>query len=490
MWIIAHPSLFNSAPKSFTADVECLIVDELVDKAALRGVGPNERITLALEELVEGATPLPPPEKMSAYNIKRLEKLRTALWKALHKAKMGPVRAATLRKHGVTAYDAGWAAKVERRRIYRGPDPSFAESNRNFKAMQRMWTAVAALLRENGPEASGRLTLTRDEATKIRELQITGYEKIYADYCRPTLLIDAALDAQRIRPMFPQIRVVDELLVDAPFLTVKKSVGRSGAKAMLLPLKTRNKGDGFAKEEEAENLTRSNNRYALRTNLINLARRNKGKKVLVVTYKDLIELLPDLPANVETANFNALAGRDRWADFDVAVIIGRPLPPPWAVEAISGAVTGRAAEKAEHWYEKRPAQHIVRRGDGFVGVAEQAAHHPDDMADRHRRRICEMEIEQAIGRLRGVRRTAEKKAEVIVVNDCVLGSPVDELFDANLFFRATPQDRMYAEGGICFESAADAFKAYPQLWPSAEAAKKALHRSESSGTFSYKGFLL
>jgi hypothetical protein len=490
LWIVAHASLFSSMPRHFpAAGVEFVIIDESVDKAALRGIDVNARIELMLEDLVEGATPFPPHVKMSVHSIKRLEALRGAVWSALCKSKPpSPVIAANLRKQGITAYDAAWAAAAERRRIYRGEDPGLLELNRNVAAMSRMWSTIADLLQEDGPEVSGRLTVIKDPKTKIRKLMITGYDKIHADYRRPILLIDASLDAQRARPLFQNINVVNFLPVEMPHVTIKKSIGRSCGKSMLLPIRPAN-GVKLTNEEGAENLTRANNRAALRANLINLARSHRGKKLLVVSYKELIELL-DLPPTIATAHFNALAGRDQWADYDIAVIVGRPLPPPGAVEAISGAVTGVQPVVVERWYHKRPAQHIVRRGGGFVAVPAEKDRHPDDMADRHLRRICEMEIEQAIGRLRGVRRTANNPATVIVLNDVVLDMPVDELFAADLFFSATPQERMMAEGGIAFESPADAVRAYPRMWPSVEAAKKALQRSKSSGTFSYKDSLI
>jgi putative DNA primase/helicase len=55
------------------------------------------------------------------------------------------------------------------------------------------------------------------------------------------------------------------------------------------------------------------------------------------------------------------------------------------------------------------------------------------------------------------------------------------MFDANVFLTATPEDWMFAVGGIAFESPADAVRAYPDLWPTAEAAKKAMQRSKAGG---------
>jgi hypothetical protein len=45
---------------------------------------------------------------------------------------------------------------------------------------------------------------------------------------------------------------------------------------------------------------------------------------------------------------------------------------------------------------------------------------------------------------------------------------------------------MFAAGRVAFESATDAVKAYPHLWPSVAAALKALQRSGTSGQIPYK----
>jgi hypothetical protein len=480
LWIVAHQTLFGSKPKPFpAAGVEFVVIDETVDKAALRGLGANEQIIVKVAELAPGATPL--PWKMGSANARRLETLRASLGRALDRMRQRKdsryVQRAALQGCGITAEDALWAVSAERRRIYRGEDPFLLEANRSVGAFVRMWKALAELLREGGPEVSGRLELRvlRDGGKKVCELRIIDYDEIHPDFRRPTLLIDAAFDAARVKPLFPNILELDPINIDAPHARIFQSSGRSSAKSMLLPQPPLNPEKGFTENEIAENLTRENNRKALRANIVNLARR--AGQTLVITYKDLIPLL-DLPAPIETANFNAVAGRDCWRDFDLAIVIGRPMPAPQAVESIAAAITGQPPTEVDRWYDKAKTAQIVRLPNGVWAVDVAYDRHPDETAELHRLRICEEEIIQAIGRLRPVRRTADRAATILILNDTPLrGQPIDGWFGSDTFYRTSPVDRMFASGGIAFESPTDAVKAYPGLWPSIEAARKALRRT-------------
>ncbi|MBG0796655.1 hypothetical protein IYX23_02950 [Methylocystis sp. L43] len=491
LWLVSHQALFGSQPKPFpAAGVEFVVVDESIERAGLRGLGANEQIIVQLAELAPHATPL--PWKMGSANARRLETLRASLSRALDRARQrkdfGRLRAAALTGYEITADDALWAARAEQRRIYRGDDSFLLKQNLSVAPMTRMWKAIADLLREDGPKISGRLELRimHEGGRKVCELRVTDYDEIHPDFRKPTLLIDANFDAARVKPLFPNIVELDAIDVDAPNVRVLQSFGRSSAKAMLLPQPPADPKAGFTEEEIAKNLTRENNRKALRTNIINLARRSG--RTLIITYKELVELL-DLPSPIETANFNAIAGRDKWGDFDLLVIIGRPLPPPEAVESIAGAITGRAPIEADRWYEQEPAEQLVRlpNGEGFGVINIEGDRHPDKNAEAHRARICEGEIVQAVGRLRPILRTGDRAATVLILNETPLPElALDGWFDGNAFYRAEPLDRMFAEGGIAFESAADAFRAYPSLWRSQGAALKALQRSGTSGHFRYK----
>ena len=81
---------------------------------------------------------------------------------------------------------------------------------------------------------------------------------------------------------------------------------------------------------------------------------------------------------------------------------------------------------------------------------------------------------QIIGRGRGVNRTAADPLDVWVLTDVALPIPVEPIRNAEL--APTAVDLMLAEGGIAFQSPKDASTAYPTLWETANAAKKAFQR--------------
>ena len=74
--------------------------------------------------------------------------------------------------------------------------------------------------------------------------------------------------------------------------------------------------------------------------------------------------------------------------------------------------------------------------------------HPDPIAEKIRNRICEAEVMQAIGRGRGVNRTADRPLEVIVLSDAVLPVPVDRFASQDEVLRTSANDEMLALGGV------------------------------------------
>jgi hypothetical protein len=81
--------------------------------------------------------------------------------------------------------------------------------------------------------------------------------------------------------------------------------------------------------------------------------------VAVVGQKALIEKLKaaSLPQNVETGNFGALAGLDRWKEAAGLICIGRPLPGPLEMETAAGVIAGHPAAMSPakghfRWYER------------------------------------------------------------------------------------------------------------------------------------------
>jgi putative DNA primase/helicase len=127
------------------------------------------------------------------------------------------------------------------------------------------------------------------------------------------------------------------------------------------------------------------------------------------------------------AHFNAVAGRDEWRDVRGLIVLGRPMPPPAAVERIAGVLTGRAVETTvKGWY---PVEAVTLRGaDGSVRTVE-ADRHPDALTEAVRASICDAELGQAIGRGRGVGRSAAAPLDVLICGNVPLPVPVETVAD-------------------------------------------------------------
>ena len=75
------------------------------------------------------------------------------------------------------------------------------------------------------------------------------------------------------------------------------------------------------------------------------------------------------------------------------------------------------------------------------------------IAEAFRRRITVLELQQIIGRGRGLWRTADNPLHVLVLTDVPLDMPVEEL-TTDAAERPSFEDRQIAVGAIAFECAA------------------------------------
>jgi hypothetical protein len=190
-----------------------------------------------------------------------------------------------------------------------------------------------------------------------------------------------------------------------------------------------------------------------------------------------------LPPNVVTEHHNNFAGRDEFKDVAAVVIIGRTQPSPYNVEKTAKALTGSAIAGVDGWYPSAPA--YFEMSDGSL-VKTAVDRHPDPTAEALRWLTCEGELLQIKGRAREVNRAPTwdgpqpGPVEIFILTNVPLPIRVDRLITLD-DIRPKPADLMLAAGGIAFENSADAAAAYPDLWDSEGAAKKALLRDPISG---------
>jgi putative DNA primase/helicase len=123
------------------------------------------------------------------------------------------------------------------------------------------------------------------------------------------------------------------------------------------------------------------------------------------------------------------------------------------------------------WYGRTERRIRLVRGthavDGEV--------HADPTAEAIRWSICEGELIQAMGRGRGVNRTAETPLAIDILTDVVLPVTVSELIAWDEL-RPTRRDLM-AVRGVVLDNAADMARCFPDLWENHEAARKDGQRS-------------
>ena len=111
----------------------------------------------------------------------------------------------------------------------------------------------------------------------------------------------------------------------------------------------------------------------------------------------------------------------------------------------------------------------------------QAIRHEDPHAESLRAAICDDEVMQALGRGRGVNRTAHNRLEVHLMADVVLPLSYDRVLAWETVCPDVVQLMLLA--GLAVDSPAHAAKLHPTLFATAEQAKKAFQRAPFGGHF-------
>jgi hypothetical protein len=298
----------------------------------------------------------------------------------------------------------------------------------------------------------------RFQVLGVRPIHLTLQDK-------PVLHLDATLRPDLARTVLHRL-TVQEIDAAAPFMTVELITGSFG-KSMLCP-------DRAAKPEEQR---RRANRLAECVDHVRWQARRLGR-VLVVTYQAIERAFLGIPG-VEVVHFNALAGLDRYRDVAALIVIGRPLPQDRDLDPLVGAFFG---ESVIGGY--RTETMGVRMRDGSSRAVTVLVHeHPH--AEVLRGAICDDELTQAIGRGRGVNRTAPNPLLMQVLADVALPLVHDQVLSWEAVRPDIVQRMLLA--GIAVDSPGDAAVLHPMLFANAEQAKKVLQRFW--GTNPYRRYL-
>ena len=492
LWIVPHELLFGEKPTAI-GKLAFLVVDESVWQDGLEGV--HGKPTALPLDAVAHLDPLPNDAELAqGLNRQRLEYLRNRLLDVLRQSADGPVTAEALAGSDLSldntreAYRLEWARFVDpgmhpaMTRTQRRDAAIRAANNARIGRFGSMWQAMTALLEDGGPQRSGWVSLAMQQTDDgpVKVLHLKGRRLIRKGWLVPTLLIDATMNIDLVRPYWPDVELTAELLADAPHQRIRQVVDRAYSKSAIEHLTEDMPGYTPAEAKRRERglravhavLNREARQYEA---ALNGHWQHPGSPVLVVAQKAVKEALPSfgpMAACTDLAHHNNVAGRDIWRNVRGLIVVGRTQPAPASVERLAEALTGRAVDHLDGWYGRGDG---VRHTAAEGAVTIEADRHPDPIAEAIRWQICEGELVQIIGRGRGVNRAEDNPLDVLVLTDSPLPIPVAATIQA-ADLAPSPADLMLAAGGIVFENAADAAAAYPQLWSTRNAANHALKR--------------
>ena len=364
---------------------------------------------------------------------------------------------------GLTADDCDLSHKLEwnRKRDELRPGMSVAErraavaaaeGNATIPRRAALWRTLATFLREGGA-LCGRVELADDEGR--RRLLLHTRRAVRSELARlPILALDATMPAEVVRHYLPRLEVLADVHATTPHVEVTQITGGWG-KTTLVPSE---------RASSEENTTRKNRLGAL----ADFVRLHRGDKGLVITYQAIEVGFAALPG-VATEHFNNFAGVDDHGDVDSLFVIGRPLPDVRELRQQALALTGRPIMLEGGRLETRGA----RLADG-TGAAVNVRAYDDPDLESLRVAITEAEVVQAIGRGRGVNRSADNPLRVFLMADVVVPVTLHRLTrweDA----RPTDLHRMLARG-VFYWSPADAHRAYSDIFPTRKTAAHVLER--------------
>ena len=496
VWVGAHQLLFHPRPKFIPAP-DALVIDEDFADAALHGT--DRPVWVALADLLGNRNVRSATVEGSADATADLRATSLRVFNALTAAPDGRIQRAALLAAGVTAADLGharaaeWLCKIELDDVLPGMPRAEAlrlikvagKHNSEVARRARLWELLARQL-DKGHERSPWLHYQHDAPLQDDEtgpgIRMTWRAEIHESWRAPTLLLDATLQPEIARVFFPQL--TEPVRVDAPMphTYVRQITDRTMSHAMLVE----SEGAG-----EKRNAARQNNLEKLRRYIeVRAADVVPGAvpgvapgRCLVICQLDVETLLAAgaLPANVETAHFGAIRGLNQWSDVALLIVVGRTEASPRTVERIARAMFGAdiadipADAKGNVFYPR--AARGIRMRDGS-GSRVDGSQHPDPLAEAIRFSICEAELMHAVGRGRGVNRTADNPLSIdILTNVCLPGIEVDEV---TTWDRIQPRaaETMRCRGAVPLNYA-DMAAAYPDLFPSLDAARMTLGREKT-----------
>jgi putative DNA primase/helicase len=291
-----------------------------------------------------------------------------------------------------------------------------AGANRRVLRVDRLLRTAASVL----DGTLGGAALRVSGAASGRETKVRWREPIHDDWALAAggiVHADGTMQTDIATAFLPRLTAPATRPVAAPYVTVTQITDRAFGYSALIA----SGNAGAAGQKAADGQVRR-----LRRAIQTLGEQYEGKgapggaDVLVVLPKALEDALRGkLPANVGTLHFGKLRGQDQYRGVAALAVVSRPLPPPNAVEDTAEILFGRDVTRLPpgRFYDKKPGVRTMANG---TGLSADMTFHPDPDVEAVRWAACEAELIQAIGRGRGVRRTAADPLDVFVLTNVPL----------------------------------------------------------------------
>ena len=473
VWVTAADMLFHS--QKVFGKPAAVIIDEAFWAKGIRGV-EHEACTVPLASLKWS-------DKVSGHLERDI--MRDQLYQALEQQDNGPVGrrqldAMLLEQECTRAINLEWAA-IPKVKIEPGMSKAAIKALYNAETIDdiqhsrkviRIFGAARELLQSPKIERSGRLRLKQKNGQRVIEWR--GVAPISKQFTVPTLLLDATLPEPSLLQVYhPEVEVVADIKVAMPPHVHIRQVLRAPTSSSKL---------------DNEKHLAEVRRYVLQR-WIETGRQS----TLVICQMKVDQWLTgsELPDGITVEHYNDVTGIDDYRDVRLLVLVGRTAPGPAAVEAQAAALSGAepvACPPARFaWYPK--VKRGIRLADGS-GIETQGDQHPDPFVEAVRWQVHEAELVQAVGRARGINRTASTPLDIdllfdsclpVTVNDVVTWRPPSLLVET-------------AVEGVMLTSPGDMVKLWPKpvdmlpLWPKLWSNQKAAYRTVQDGVPGLPGF--
>jgi hypothetical protein len=476
VWIVAIDTLFHT--QKALGEPIAAIIDEALWQKGIRGVEANDTFdwSVAIDSISNN---LPPPktlQNINSYGLKELDflHLRHRLASALRaQANNGGVDRKYLDAQHLDGTSCKRALSIEWGRYKAdvkklGQHPGMSKNDleelaadqdalidsiQHTRRVIQIWEGARELLNSATINVSGRLTLMQDNGQRI--VKWRGIRPISSQFTVPTLLLDATLPPLGILQIYhPRAQVVADIKVELP-----KSVHIRQLQSA---------------PTSARKLERQRYLVEVRRHILARYLEFSRPRTLVICQQKVDDWLrPRLPKKIDIRHYNDVTGLDDYRDVRLMLLIGRTAPGPATTETITAALTGKCPVLASpngngfRWFDQ--VQRGIRLRDGS-GVATKGDQHPDPDVEAVRWQIHEAELVQALGRGRGVNRTAANPLDADLLFDTALPVTVDEVV------RWRPPSLLIetAIDGVMLTAECDLMKAWKKLWPNRTAATRTL----------------